>query len=641
MKSAIKYIITTLFGAAVFACNYLDVVPDNITTIDHAFADRYATEKYLASCYWAMPKSAGWNENPGIFGALEMCFNKEGQASGGMQFGLGYDNPASPRINYWGGKGDYIRSLYAGIRECNTLMENVVNVPDLSSYLRKRMFDEAKLLKAYMHFYLLSYYGPICPLRENTPVNESTRGVRVYREKVDDCFRYILQLLDEVIENNALPVDIQNRTTELGRFTMPVAYFLRAKVLVYWASPLFNGNTDYNGFIDHNGEHFFNQTYDPTRWTKAAEACEKAIEICRQAGIRLYGKSDVITSKTLPDSIMTVQTLRSCISDRWNVELIWGNSSYSVNSGLQSPCMPRLEQGTSSSTSSTLSMTLAHVDLFYSKNGIPIEEDPNYDYSNRFNMRTGDAAHRYYIKEGEQTAAMNFEREPRFYSTLGFDRGLWYGNHYSNLPDDPSQCLYPKARFGEFSSVFNPGDYNATGYFIKKLVSVNTTFRDANSVTYETYPFPDMRFADLLLFMAEALNETAADENSAPPAETYTYIDMIRTRAGLKGVVESWINSVNPSKPATKSGMREIIRRERKIELACEGHYYWDARRWKTAQREQTRLIQGWNVNASDVGEYYSVKTLYSRTFAHRDYFAPIPDDDMIKNPQLIQNPGW
>src|SRR5690606_9928627 len=107
---------------------------------------------------------------------------------------------------------------------------------------------EVKLIKAYMHFYLISYYGPISPLKVNTPINESTQGVRVYREKIDDCFSYVVELIDEVIESDALPRVIENRTTELGRFTNPAAYMLKAKVLTYWASPLFNGNTDYNSF---------------------------------------------------------------------------------------------------------------------------------------------------------------------------------------------------------------------------------------------------------------------------------------------------------------------------------------------------------------------------------------------------------
>lgn len=638
MKSIYKYSGYIFIAIFLLSCDYLDVVPDNVATIDHAFADRYTTEKYLATCYWGMPKSAGWNENPGIFGALEMVFNKEHRTEGGMRFGLGEDNPTSALINYWGGTGEWIRSLYAGIRECNTFLENVDKVQDLNKYEKERMKAEVKMIKAYMHFYLITFYGPICPLRESIPIDESTQGVRVYREKIDDCFGYVLELLDEVISSEALPLVIENRTTELGRFTKPAAYMLKAKVLVYWASPLFNGNTDYNSFLDHNGEPFFNQIYDATRWEKAAEACKEAIDVCTAAGIRLYQTSDFVATKPQSDTTLLVNTLRSAISERWNKELVWGNSSYPVDWGLQSPCLPRLEQATSSSASGRMSVPFSTVEIFYSNKGVPINEDVTYPYADRYNLKTGDEEHKYVIQKGEQTAVLNFYREPRYYSTLGFDRGKWYGNSYKNYPDDDSEALYPKNRFGEYSSVFNPGDYNATGYWPKKLVSINTMYRDPNSVTTETYPFPDMRFADLLLLCAEALNES----KEAPDTEVYQYIDMVRARAGLKGVVESWANYSNqPDKPKTKAGMREIIHQERKIELACEGVYYWDSHRWKTALKEQNRLIQGWNVNASELEDYYTVTTLYTQKFTYRDYFAPIPESDLVRNPQLVQNPGW
>lgn len=638
MKSIYKYSGYIFIAIFLLSCDYLDVVPDNVATIDHAFADRYTTEKYLATCYWGMPKSAGWNENPGIFGALEMVFNKEGRTSGGMRFGLGEDNPTSALINYWGGTGDMIRSLYAGIRECNTFLENVDKVQDLNKYEKERMKAEVKMIKAYMHFYLTTFYGPVCPLRESIPIDESTQGVRVYREKIDDCFGYVLELLDEVISSEALPLVIENRTTELGRFTKPAAYMLKAKVLVYWASPLFNGNTDYNSFLDHNGEPFFNQIYDATRWEKAAEACKEAIDVCTAAGIRLYQTSDFVATKPQSDTTLLVNTLRSAISERWNKELVWGNSSYPVDWGLQSPCLPRLEQATSASATGRMSVPFSTVEIFYSNKGVPINEDVTYPYADRYNLKTGDEEHKYVIQKGEQTAVLNFYREPRYYSTLGFDRGKWYGNSYKNYPDDDSEALYPKNRFGEYSSVFNPGDYNATGYWPKKLVSINTMYRDPNSVTTETYPFPDMRFADLLLLCAEALNES----KEAPDTEVYQYIDMVRARAGLKGVVESWANYSNqPDKPKTKAGMREIIHQERKIELACEGVYYWDSHRWKTALKEQNRLIQGWNVNASELEDYYTITTLYTQKFTYRDYFAPIPENDLVRNPQLVQNPGW
>ena len=166
MKSIYKFALCALTALSVSSCNYLDVVPDNIATLDNAFADRYTTEQYLATCYWGMPKSAGWNENPGIFGALEMVFNKESKTDGGMRFGLGQDSPTSALINYWGGTGDLIRTLYGGIRECNTFLDNVEGVQDLNQYEKNRMIAEVKLIKAYLHFYLISFYGPICPLRE-------------------------------------------------------------------------------------------------------------------------------------------------------------------------------------------------------------------------------------------------------------------------------------------------------------------------------------------------------------------------------------------------------------------------------------------------------------------------------------------
>lgn len=637
MKKIIPYFLILMLLVLLSSCDYLDVVPDNVATLDNAFSNRYTAEKYLATCYWSMPKSGGWNENPAMFGAMEMIFNKEDNG-GGMMSARGYDSPTAAYFNYWSATGSPVRGLYAGINNCNVFLSNIDQVKDLETYEKNRMIAEVKTIKAFLHFYLLTYYGPICPLKENTEINESTEGVRVYREKVDDTFAYILELLNEAIYSKALPVQIQNRTTELGRFTQAATCFLRAKVLIYWASPLFNENTNYESFLDHNGEPFFNQTYEQDRWQRAAEACDTAITVCNSSGNRLYQMSDYVTAKTMSQATRLVNTLRHSVSERWNCELIWGNTCWPIDEGVQQQCIPRFEEATQQTTTGNMSVPINVVEKFYSRNGVPINEDVDYDYANRYELRTGDESHKYYIQKGEQTAGLNFDREPRFYSTLGFDRGKWYGNSYINEPDDDAQCLFPKDRFGEFSSVFQPGDYNTTGYFAKKLVSVNTAYRDRNTVTYEKYPFPDMRFADLLLFYAEALNEM----KDAPDEQVYQYIDMVRERAGLSGVVKSWKDhSIYPNKPSTKAGMREIIQRERAVELACEGAYYWDSRRWKTALKEQNGPVKGWDISRSEVHDYYTVTTVYNQTFSSRNYFAPIPESDIIKNPKLVQNPGW
>jgi hypothetical protein len=644
----IKYIVCLFSGIAVFSCSdYLDVVPDNVPSIESVYVNRYTTEQALATCYWSMPRMGAYNENLAWLGALEITFPPARQTEAAMRFALGYANAADPQVNYWSGTSDWSKSLYFGIRECNTFLENVENVPDLKRAEKDRMTAEVKLLKAYQHFYLILHYGPICPQRKSTPVSEATDAVRVYREKVDDCFAYTLELIDEAIASKALPPKIINRTSELGRLTEAAAYMLKAKVWMFWASPLFNGNTDYHDFLDHKGEPFFNQKEDPARWTKAAEACKAAIDVCTQNGIHLYQTSDYDPLQPTSDTTLLVNTLRSAVTERWNVELIWSNTAYPINpsSGIQSDAFPRMESGTTTGNTGRFGVPFATVDLFYSNRGVPIEEDALYDYNGRFGLRTGDVAHKYYIQQGEETAAMNFDREPRFYSTLGFDRGKWYGNHYNNYPDDDSDAIYLMARFGEYSSAeqnISDGNYNPTSYWPKKIISLRTEYKDLNAWDTYTYPYPDMRYAELLLFYAEALNELAPNEESVPNPEVYQYVDMIRERASLEGVVKSWADYSNkPDKPSTKSGMREIIRRERKIEFACEAKYYWDARRWKTAPKELNRLIQGWNVLESDLNTFYTSITLYIQRFELRNYFCPIPEGDILKNPNLIQNPGY
>ncbi len=141
----------------------------------------------------------------------------------------------------------------------------------------------------------------------------------------------------------------------------------------------------------------------------------------------------------------------------------------------------------------------------------------------------------------------------------------------------------------------------------------------------------------MYLLYAEALNEV----KDAPDADVYQYIDLIRERAGLKGVVESWqAHSSNPGQPASKSGMREIIHRERMIELAFEGSRFWDLRRWKESEKYMNKPIQGWNISGRG-NDFYKIATLYIPTFEFKDYFWPIKEDELLKNPNLVQNLGW
>jgi hypothetical protein len=122
----------------------------------------------------------------------------------------------------------------------------------------------------------------------------------------------------------------------------------------------------------------------------------------------------------------------------------------------------------------------------------------------------------------------------------------------------------------------------------------------------------------------------------------YHYVDTVRARAGLEGVVTSWDKYSNlRSKPSTKEGMRDIIRQERTIELAFEGKRFWDVRRWKTAFELLNRPIRGWNIMGATTEEYYNIVMVEAPSFTTKEYLWPIKDSELRTNKNLIQNPGW
>src|SRR5690606_17279753 len=189
-------------------------------------------------------------------------------------------------------------------------------------------------------------------------------------------------------------------------------------------------------------------------------------------------------------------------------------------------------------------------------NGVPIDEDVTWDYANRFELRTGDEANKFYIRQGYTTAALNFDREPRFYASLGFDGGVWYGQ--GRFDDKASNLFYVSSRRGGPASMIQNTQYSVTGYWPKKVVHFQNVI-GTNAYTVQRYPWPLVRLASVYLYYAEALNEV-----HGPTEEALYYVDRVRERAGLAGVAEAWTNfSSDPNKFRSKDGFRDIIQQER------------------------------------------------------------------------------
>lgn len=637
----IKYLTILAFIMTGPSCKkYLDIIPDNVATLEYAFRDRVRAQNYLYTCYSYMPRIGSAND-PALIGDAVWSVVRNSWTYPNKGFDIMYsgNNVTNPDLNFWDGTNS-ATNLWGGIRDCNVFLENIDKVRDLRGDERTRWIAEVKFLKAYYHFYLLRLYGPIPIVKENLPISASPKHVAVYREPVDKVFDYIVELLDEAAPD--LPLKIENQVSEAGRISRAIALSVKAKVLVTEASPLFNGNPDYATMVDNRNIHLFSETVDNTKWIKALDACKVAIDACHAAGIELYQFQN--TSLNLSDSTKKVIQVSQIVTDKWNKETIWGWES-NVRIGAAGPTGMLTSWSTERFTIGFMdpnwrvdllacwTPTMKMAEMFYSDHGVPIDEDRTYDYANRYSLAVVPEEEKYFMQPGYTTAKLHLNREARFYGNIGVDGGWWFGiGKFSDEAQWPIQ-----SRKGQVAGEGAAGRFSETSFYIKKLHNYQSVF-SGTSLIEKRWNWPIFRLSDLYLLYAEALNETL----DAPNSEVYKYLDMIRARAGLKGIAESWRDySIYPQKYLTKDGMRTIIHRERNIELAFERHRYYDMRRWKEALQNFDGPGRGWNIKGETPEDFYRVVTLHYIPYHLRDIFWPISQKQILINKNLVQNPGW
>lgn len=160
-------------------------------------------------------------------------------------------------------------------------------------------------------------------------------------------------------------------------------------------------------------------------------------------------------------------------------------------------------------------------------------------------------------------------------------------------------------------------DVVTTGFGLKKY----TSYEDDVSIPLverSAFNFILIRYAEVLLTYAEAQNEANGPDNSV-----YDAINQLRLRPD--------INMPEVPVGLTKDQMREVIRRERRIELTFEGLYYSDILRWKTAEKENNGMMHN----------YEGVEVVKRSFNPNRDYLWPVPYNQTVLNNNLKQNPNW
>ena len=627
MKLIDKYLIL-LCVFVCCSCNYLDIVPDEKPTEEDAFKNPQLTERYLYSCYSYIPDPRDGSYSLDLMTGDDVVTPWEHETFG--KFAQGNYTPSNPYINYW-------HDLFKGIRQCYLLKENLGSVPGLSDELKAAYDAEADFLIAFYHFFLLRTYGPAVLVKELPDVTSSDSPEALLgRNSYDECVAWVTDQL----KNVAGRLPMRRTGIDYGRDTGV------ARLLLYAASPQFNGGEQfkslYADFKNPDGTQLISTTYDPNKWVIAAQACKEAIDWAREpeANYDLY-EANVNSLPNYPEPTdLTQRSLRFTFVDKDNTpEVIWAFcKKESYNYGLQGKSIPRL----STTAYGGLAPTLRQIERFYTKNGLPIDEDPAYDYPNRYEVANFPVEEKDINGEGE-SLKLNMGREPRFYAWIAFHNGYY---EVSGEDDREEFSYAPKWKRGkdkkykqlvQFMKRQNMGLTNdnkygtKTGYLNKKGTHPGTSASKSTGFKVIDYPWPMVRLAELYLNYAEACVEC----NDLTEAKKY--LNYVRERAGIPKVEVSWDGIAE----LTQDKLREIVHQERLIELYLENHNFWDIRRWGIAETlgEQPK---GLSVQATTITEFAKpVSVDVQRRFIPAHYLMPLPISEINKNPNMVQNPGY
>ena len=626
-----KHILLTLsFLLLLTSCEYLDVVPEGKATQDDIWKTTQQAEKYRYYMRTYMPNLIGYDWSPDQFAGDDMITGGVGTTYWFSSKSLIYGEE-NANVTYFGRWAPYSTSggtnydIYRGIRYAFYLLDNVYKVPAISPENAARYAGEAWYLIGYYHQLLLEYYGPIILVKRYIPNDAPDSEIFAPRSPYDECVKYIAECYDKAAE--LLPETVID--TELGLPTRMSALSYKARLLLYAASPLVNGNSDYVGFDNHDGTPLKNTTYAPEKWKKAMEAAAEAIseaekfnsELGRQ-NFMLYTSAD----SSLPNDERGRRNYRDAFTkEHWNgLEFIEAKGDRGGCQTLQQLMGPRpIANNMSLGWKTTSVPTMEAVEMYYTKNGLPWEDDPE----------TKDIDPYAYNAEAG-TVNLHLYKEPRFYASVGYDRGTYE-------IDGKEITLYLRGGELHGSTLKETDEYQScTGYLCQKWIPKASTYSiPSNSFSFYYYAYPYLRLPELYLSYAEADFEY----NGSLSTQSLEYINLVRKRCGLPTFQASW--ALAGGIP-TGQKLRKVLHQERSIEFLFEGRRFHDLRRWKEAPEVMNKQPRSWNRDGKTAEEFYQVIEANQggrvRIFeSPKSYWMAVPMSEINKNPNLVQNPGY
>lgn len=623
-------LITLSFLLLLTSCEYLDVVPEGKATQDDIWKTTQQAEKYRYYMRTYMPNLIGYDWSPDQFAGDDMITGGVGTTYWFSSKSLIYGEE-NANATYFGRWAPYSTSggtnydIYRGIRYAFYLLDNVYKVPAISPENAARYAGEAWYLIGYYHQLLLEYYGPIILVKRYIPNDAPDSEIFAPRSPYDECVKYIAECYDKAAE--LLPETVID--TELGLPTRMSALSYKARLLLYAASPLVNGNSDYVGFDNHDGTPLMNTTYDPEKWKKAMEAAAEAISVAEKFNSELGRQNFMLytsADSSLPNDERGRRNYRDAFTkEHWNgLEFIEAKGDRGGCQTLQQLMGPRpIANNMSLGWKTTSVPTMEAVEMYYTKNGLPWEDDPE----------TKDIDPYAYNAEAG-TVNLHLYKEPRFYASVGYDRGTYE-------IDGKEITLYLRGGELHGSTLKETDEYQScTGYLCQKWIPKASTYSiPSNSFSFYYYAYPYLRLPELYLSYAEADFEY----NGSLSTQSLEYINLVRKRCGLPTFQASW--ALAGGIP-TGQKLRKVLHQERSIEFLFEGRRFHDLRRWKEAPEVMNKQPRSWNRDGKTAEEFYQVIEANQggrvRIFeSPKSYWMAVPMSEINKNPNLVQNPGY
>lgn len=492
-------------------------------------------------------------------------------------------------------------SCYTQFQHINTFLEKGLtdkivydkeNAEQDAAY-KKRLYGEAHFLRAYYGFQLLQQYGGKTddgqalgyPIAIQFITEDDAADFKaIKRNTYEECVLQILKDCDTAIEN--LPAaytgaDIVLGSGSIGLPTSLAAAALKSRVSLYAASPAYQ--TDKVTTITGMGEfNVIDEQAYAAGWERAAVIADEVINM-NGFGTAFYG----IQATDLADAGNTTPA-----------EFLL--RKFSNARTMENRHFPPYYLGKANTTPSQ-----NLVDAFPMANGYPINDPASgYDPSNPY-----------------------VGRDNRFYLNV-YHHGATYGN--TGLPVNVMAG-------GKDSYTYN-ANASVSGYYLAKFLSKNELMLDPMAATNSQHYYPLIRKAEVFLNFAEAANEAWGPKGKGAGC-TYSAYDVIKMIREASGGIQD-TGYLDKVAEEGKDAFRTLIQNERRLELAFENHRWYDLRRCLLPLDEPARGVKVSIENG--VLTYDTSVVVAERKFDDiRYYYSPMPYDECIKNPGLINNKGW